>query len=241
MSEDIIEKRCSKCKAILPKTPEHFILRQTGKWDSSCRPCRREKSRTRARAKKEEISAKNKADRLANGDKIRAKELAYNEEHREEKREVYRAWRLANREHVNAKKRIAYHRDKEKNAPKVKSWRKDHASMLYDRQKQRRKDNPEKWKEQKRAAEKVQRARKKNAPIRDFTALQWRTMQEWYDHRCVYCGKRRKGKLTQDHITPLTKGGSHTASNIVPACRSCNSKKRTGPPLVPVQPVLFLC
>jgi 5-methylcytosine-specific restriction endonuclease McrA len=24
---------------------------------------------------------------------------------------------------------------------------------------------------------------------------------------------------------PLSRGGSHTASNIVPACRSCNSSK----------------
>ena len=83
------------------------------------------------------------------------------------------------------------------------------------------------------------RARKANAPINDFTAAQWREMQGAYDHRCAYCGKRAKGKLTQDHITPLSKGGSHTVSNIVPACRSCNSQKHAGPPLTQVQPLLL--
>lgn len=83
------------------------------------------------------------------------------------------------------------------------------------------------------------RARKVQAPINDFTTAQWLEIQAAYDHRCAYCGKRAKGHLTQEHITPLSKGGSHTASNIVPACRSCNSRKHDGPPLCPVQPFLL--
>jgi 5-methylcytosine-specific restriction endonuclease McrA len=64
-------------------------------------------------------------------------------------------------------------------------------------------------------------------------------MQTHYDHRCVYCGKRAKGHLTQDHLTPLAKGGNHTKNNIVPACRKCNAIKGTRGPLVPVQPLLL--
>ena len=45
-------------------------------------------------------------------------------------------------------------------------------------------------------------------------------------------------RLTMDHITPISKGGAHTASNIVPACQSCNSKKNNRAPLKPVQPIL---
>jgi len=84
------------------------------------------------------------------------------------------------------------------------------------------------------------RARVAGASVNDFTKAQWQEMQEAYDHRCVYCGKRAKGHLTQDHLTPLSQGGAHTATNIVPACRSCNSAKGNRAVLSPVQPVLFL-
>jgi len=83
------------------------------------------------------------------------------------------------------------------------------------------------------------RAAKLAAPVNDFSAAQWKEMKAAYDNRCVYCGRKMK-RLSQDHITPLSKGGSHTASNILPACKSCNSKKNNKAVLKPIQPVLFL-
>ncbi|WP_386681890.1 HNH endonuclease [Loktanella sp. R86503] len=45
------------------------------------------------------------------------------------------------------------------------------------------------------------------------------------DHRCHYCGST--GSLTMDHVVPKSLGGSDHYSNLVAACRTCNSSKRT--------------
>jgi 5-methylcytosine-specific restriction endonuclease McrA len=43
--------------------------------------------------------------------------------------------------------------------------------------------------------------------------------------QCVYCGWDVKEDLTFDHLTPRSKGGRTTWSNIVTACAPCNLKK----------------
>lgn len=58
----------------------------------------------------------------------------------------------------------------------------------------------------------------------DLTFEQWQEILEKYDHRCVYCGA--PDAKTMDHVVSLKNGGLHTASNVKPACRVCNSKKR---------------
>ena len=83
------------------------------------------------------------------------------------------------------------------------------------------------------------RARKAGALVSDFTAKQWIAMKGAYGHRCAYC-ERKMLRLTMDHITPLSQGGSHTLANIIPACQQCNSKKNVHGPLRPVQPLLLL-
>lgn len=48
---------------------------------------------------------------------------------------------------------------------------------------------------------------------------------------CCYCGivLRNDGQsrdgATWDHIVPVCQGGTDDASNLVPACRGCNSRK----------------
>jgi 5-methylcytosine-specific restriction endonuclease McrA len=85
------------------------------------------------------------------------------------------------------------------------------------------------------------RARKRNAPINDFTAEQWSSLCKAVGYRCAYCQHKFAFKqLTQDHITPLARGGSHTLSNIIPACLPCNSRKQDRAVLKPVQPFLLL-
>ena len=45
---------------------------------------------------------------------------------------------------------------------------------------------------------------------------------------CVYCGKDCKPTL--DHFIPISRGGAECLSNLVPACKSCNSSKKANDP-----------
>ena len=55
----------------------------------------------------------------------------------------------------------------------------------------------------------------------------------WWKRRiaagiCHYCGRQVGAKaLTMDHVVPLIRGGRSVRGNTVPACKDCNSKKRS--------------
>ena len=47
-------------------------------------------------------------------------------------------------------------------------------------------------------------------------------------HACVYCGATAASSgshLHLDHLTPRSVGGADVATNLVLACRSCNSRR----------------
>jgi 5-methylcytosine-specific restriction endonuclease McrA len=61
---------------------------------------------------------------------------------------------------------------------------------------------------------------------------------QWWKRRigtgiCHYC-RRHVGiaALTMDHVVPLGRGGQSRRGNVVPACKDCNTRKRS---LVPVE------
>jgi len=49
---------------------------------------------------------------------------------------------------------------------------------------------------------------------------------------CWYCGRKVGFKgLTMDHIIPLSRGGRSTRDNLVPCCKTCNTKKKNALPV----------
>ena len=56
-----------------------------------------------------------------------------------------------------------------------------------------------------------------------FTAEEFRILCEVSEYMCFYCGQ--KLPLTPDHVVPLSRGGSNSVDNILPACFSCNAQK----------------
>lgn len=66
------------------------------------------------------------------------------------------------------------------------------------------------------------KARIRQAPGNGITREQWSEILEVFGHACAYC---LNPGTDMDHLVPLTRGGAHDPENIVPACKSCNSRK----------------
>ena len=144
----------------------------------------------------------------------------WSEKNREKKREMDRQYAKDHAEEANAK---------------TKKWYREH----HDQARASRKAYKQTHLDQKHASDKKRKALQRGASTAErFTAADWEEMKRAYGFRCVYCDRKMQ-RLTQDHLTPLSKGGAHTKANILPACQSCNSRKHAGSVLISVQPLLL--
>lgn len=55
---------------------------------------------------------------------------------------------------------------------------------------------------------------------------------QWWKRRCAkgvchWCEQPVKpAELTMDHVVPVARGGKSTKGNVVPCCKTCNTKKK---------------
>lgn len=206
---------CSlKCRGLSQRveyTPEEKLARQAAY-----------QRKHRAQFTQEELRAKWLAEFYANHEERLASQARSRQNHLEERQAKDRAhkkiWGADNKDVIHTRNQRYY----ANNGDKVRT-----TNAAYQR------NNPVKVQ----AFQERRRARK--ASVRnDFTAQQWEEVLVAFKHRCAYCHKKSR-TLEMEHITPISKGGENTVSNIVPACITCNRKKHAGPPPTPVQPVLF--
>jgi 5-methylcytosine-specific restriction endonuclease McrA len=170
--------------------------------------------------------------RAANRKRYNLQAAAYQRAHRKRKPHLYRAQdlRKLGKIYADPQRLKQFHRRKRE---RLRRYRQRHPERIREfsrrayeidggeYQRKWRKLNPLKKREQRTR----RRARKMNASG-SHTLAEWIARVRLYRWRCAYCRKRVTLKtLTQDHMIPLSKGGSDFASNLVPACRSCNSRK----------------
>src|SRR5216684_60002 len=69
--------------------------------------------------------------------------------------------------------------------------------------------------------------KRERARARDLRASQW-WKRRISDGVCYYCRRRvPKGMLGMDHVVPLGRGGRSVRGNVVPACKDCNTAKKS--------------
>ncbi len=171
------------------------------------------------------------------------------EANREEERKKRKAKYEADKERILAKNRAYYHVNKDKLDVKRREWYKRNKEQTlargrawYQANKERVREVTRAWKLSNWERYQENNSRRyvatKNGEGR-LTAEQWKAIKAAYGNRCCYCGRKMK-RLTQDHVIPLSKGGTHTPDNVVPACLSCNAGKRDRqPPTLPPVRLMF--
>ena len=125
---------------------------------------------------------------------------------------------------VDAANMSNYFADPKKAYVRQKAWTEANRAAVNARGRARRRSSA-KVREQQREGRRKWRARKRNAEVNDLTEKQWSELLAVNGAHCAYCGSTEH--IAQDHAVPLSRGGDHTLVNVVPACRSCNSRKHT--------------
>ena len=66
-----------------------------------------------------------------------------------------------------------------------------------------------------------------------LTTEQLEEILEYFNHRCGYCLVDLRTLLSKlrtfDHIIAIKRGGANTQDNVIPCCKSCNSRKKDRP------------
>ncbi len=199
------EKRCPKCERMLPLDAYHRCKRNRLGVAVYCKEC---------------IVAVNAYYRVKRADVEREYRREYYLSHREQLREYGARHYRENTEYVKERDRAYRVANVERRRDLNRAYREENADTLNEYCRQWRRENAPRANQYK----KNRRARIANANVNDFTPTQWESMLAYYDFRCGYCGASLKPP-TQDHMQPLSRGGDHTESNIVPCCARCNSRK----------------
>lgn len=158
------------------------------------------------------------AFRAANPEINRQRERAWRAAHPDYYRTKATRWRAADPERSRAAARASYQRNKVSR----KALRDARPDVLRKQREAWRKANLDKD-----AAKSRRRHARKRGAAGSHTLEQFRCLCEIGGWKCAYCSCELTAKtVTEDHVMPISRGGSDFIENIVPACVSCNSRKK---------------
>jgi len=180
-----------------------------------CSKCKIEKDQS------EFYKDRSSKDGLHNRCKLCRKEYDRNRyiENRDKITERVREHQQKNRDKVLEQKREYYHKNRDKKAEYDKKYRQKNQDKIAEYNKKYQQEN----KDIVNAVAARRRAKKRNAPDDGTWTAELEKLIR--NQPCTVCGTTKNIEL--DHIQALDLGGSHSALNCMPLCRSCNSSKNS--------------
>lgn len=200
------EKLCGNCSITKPQSEFHRNKLSKDLLSAFCRECARARASAWRKANHERKKAANREWYWRDPEARRAVSLAYHREHRLEQLQKLKKRYRENRDVLLAAGRKYVLANKEK----VRARQLD-------------------WKHRNRAKVTASNSRRKASIYTTGSVAphEWEEILETFDHRCAYC-LTKLGNPTMDHFRPLSRGGTHSPDNVVPACVTCNSTKHNG-------------
>ena len=212
----VTQKRCSTCTLEKPTTEFWKSSSNAQGFRSKCVPCEMKYRRDRRDLDRETSNKAQRKRRAAEKKKLVEAQLA---------------WAKANPEKVIEAERNRRALKAEKRREQTRKWRKENPEKVLEIQRKYREAHPEVYREAtkkyyqanpevKRAAERKRKAKKHENSVFEISTKE---LKKLYAGPCSYC--KASGEMTLDHVVPISKGGVHGVSNLVPACGPCNFSK----------------
>jgi len=196
-------KTCTNCKKNLQATTDYFRTKKGGKYGlyAKCKECEKEE--------KQKYYLENK--------------------------DAYKTYHKNNSEKIKVQQHEYYNQNKERLNAYATEYHKQNRERAYFLHKRWREENKEKWNKHLIRYRKSETG-KTNIQVKnlkryyktanaknDFTNIDWQNCLKHFENKCAYC--EVETKLTQDHFIPVSKNGSLSKENIIPACKFCNTSK----------------
>ena len=186
-----------------------------------------EKRRAYNKAYNNAHSAENSAKRLANIEEELERERASHAARREQDRASAAMWRKNNRERDLSYKKQHHANNKKRLNAESAAYHAKHRDDILTRKKAQRLINIEECRQMEIARSHKRRSHKRNA-AGDCSVDDWRIVSEILGLKCLHPNKSEcHGKIHQDHIRPLSQGGSNHPTNRQPLCEHHNTSKYT--------------
>lgn len=234
-SKDGLYNECKDCAKARRKrnyeiNREEILQKDKERYQNN-REAKLEYARRYRKENKEQVREANKRWRENNQEYLKESKKRYREDNYKAEQERWRNYYINNKEAINQYGKKWYQENKKeilsRNKEYGRRWYQENKEVVLQKNKQWREENKDKDK----FYSQRRRAKKEELP-HSLTLEEWEYILKTFNHSCAYCGMEEVESIAlfneglhQEHFIPLSKGGHYAIYNIVPSCKSCNSRK----------------